>query len=861
MIIYRKQTYALLRAMLVILIAAGTAVTSAMPAASAASSTEAAASPAAYADVTPDELTDSIDGLLNNGAITANVYPVTHGKHPKYGVRLEGTLNSQTEIDAALTLVRSLQPDPVAVVRSELVLSPDQNDTPERLTKILQRLLNGEEADKPIKVVVAKVSAGEYAVRLSGKLENQEQIDAAIAAVEPLKPSPVLTLNTADLTTDDKPKPAPVEQVERWHMTFLPLGVKPLDPNNEDLNPKSDTIDGLVQTINRIYGTEKKPAVERANYGELLIRGGPDTRLQVKRLLALIDTPWPQVQTNMWAIQVSGGQRDVGKRVREIRYDIDNTRMAVAHVQQLMNRVINREANRFELGGFAGNERQVDLLKKAEKLGFHAKPTGPLSLNEALIYFAIDPARMTTTYPTLAERLAQAMSTDPCFAMNLPRIIQARNAAGSHLGSVPMPRFVETFRRYNNVGDPVLTSENPDLHGIEFFVEQLAQFQHPDQSLAKKAKVAGAVADKAQVNADAARKRADNAAPGDKALLEAAAVQAQEAADKLNEDYHVIKIEADDKAQRAPIEFAAASACTDRLLKQAVDAYASDMDEMYFQPLLSRCQENARGTAGVSLVGQSRIVVTSNIEARLAPQMSSFVETTRPRPFGKELLDLAFPQTRSSEAKKEGSIKTKGSVKTADGKTTVTGPDVDSSSTESSSDSISTDKLTRAQLLLSTLSPGAALGLAAALSNYVPPTFANVAPGIAVNIRPTVMPDGGAARMIIDANFGVKTTVIGDAASRTDVENVPQPTGISSHSIRTDTVVSAFDLFDLSHLSVSTSTPQAPEYIPILGRLPFLGPLFQRPRGNKDVEYESIILVNSVILPRSMDMARFYAGN
>lgn len=79
---------------------------------------------------------------------------------------------------------------------------------------------------------------------------------------------------------------------------------------------------------------------------------------------------------------------------------------------------------------------------------------------------------------------------------------------------------------------------------------------------------------------------------------------------------------------------------------------------------------------------------------------------------------------------------------------------------------LSNKGLTGAQLLLSTLTPAQEIGLAAALSDSVPPTFARVAPGIAVSIRPMVLPDGGAARMVVEARCGVKTTDIGDSNKR-----------------------------------------------------------------------------------------------
>lgn len=76
----------------------------------------------------------------------------------------------------------------------------------------------------------------------------------------------------------------------------------------------------------------------------------------------------------------------------------------------------------------------------------------------------------------------------------------------------------------------------------------------------------------------------------------------------------------------------------------------------------------------------------------------------------------------------------------------------------------------------------------------------------------------------------------------------------------TDTVISAHDLFDLSSLTFATSSPMSPAYVPVLGRLPVIGPAFQFPRKNREVYHSSIVFVNAAILPRSVDLASRFFG-
>jgi hypothetical protein len=270
----------------------------------------------------------------------------------------------------------------------------------------------------------------------------------------------------------------------------------------------------------------------------------------------------------------------------------------------------------------------------------------------------------------------------------------------------------------------------------------------------------------------------------------------------------------------APRNLIRTGATVDRVLKTVMDAFSADMNDLFLDPLLERIEAvQERGKGDVALVGRTRIVVTSGLEAGLAPEMASFVESGRPKPFGSGLLDMAFPSSEAGTTTKK-------------------------------------DVLTGANKVLAGLSNGQALALAAILTADTEPAYTKVAPGIAVNVRPTVLPDGGAARLTLDARFGVASTPLD--TNRTDIWRQAPPAGIASHDVRTDAVVSAFDLFDVSSFSVEASHPQTPLYIPILGRLPVIGPAFQIPRHDKTTHFESLVLVNTVILPRSIELHRFY---
>ncbi len=157
------------------------------------------------------------------------------------------------------------------------------------------------------------------------------------------------------------------------------------------------------------------------------------------------------------------------------------------------------------------------------------------------------------------------------------------------------------------------------------------------------------------------------------------------------------------------------------------------------------------------------------------------------------------------------------------------------------------------------LPPVGALALAGAALNGTQPFFVKVAPGVAINCRPTVLWGGNQARLQIEARFGVTTgSLPGQTTAPADVWPVaPSPT-VESHTLRSDLQVSGFELFDLSSFTLASAHPQPPGVIPILGRLPVVGPIFRWPRKDKQVQHECIVLVSSVIVPRALNLAEYY---
>lgn len=509
------------------------------------------------------------------------------------------------------------------------------------------------------------------------------------------------------------------EETSIWNLTYF-LSSR-IASDSSTTSSRSSRVTELVDALNGVYGKPERKAAFLAG-GSLILRGTKAQLHDMRRFLALLDSPWPQVQMTLWALQVSGDQKQIAEQVDTIASDVRVTREAIVSVQRRLAEIA----------------RTDDLLKKAcpkvarkilcQESTVFLPLSSPLSLNESLIFLTIRNDRKSK----VAELRTQVESD----------FKEQVEDAKARLGNDYRP-----FRRLEDV----LRTQ-----GIDADCEAFGNFLDALQGYS-----------------------------GGK--------------------------------EGAPEAMVRTGTILDRVLKAAMDAYVVDMSDLFLDPLLKR-QQNVPGKGkgdGVSLIGRSRIVVTSGLTSGLTPQMSSSVQISRPKPFGKELLDRAFPD------KKEGS-----------------------------------PELTGADRILAGLPTSEALLLAAALSEPEP-HFAQVAPGITVKVRPTVLPDGAAARLTIDASFGVTTTPLDPEAGADTLDEPPAPT-ISSHRVETDAAVEVFDLFDISSFSMTTSHPRSPFTIPILGRLPILGRAFQWPLKPKVVHHNSVILVNTVVLPRAVNLSLFY---
>lgn len=620
-----------------------------------------------------------------------------------------------------------------------------------------------------IKVHIFINAAGKKTAVLSGNLgegkkAQKRSMDAEARAgkMAPLVVDSVISL----LVPQPAPKISDSDDADRaqeitaiWPRTFSPTSVnksqirtekeegEAAPSNAENLTQSTPQVtkssSSLADNLNRAYDApDGKPYITAQGSSLYLLSGPREKIVAIKRDLLKMDAVRPQVQLDMWTVQISGSPKTIASKSAAIRNQFDRANQAMQMVKSL-------------LGDAAQNSQYLDksdeLLRDdgvLQSIGFDPNPMRPLSLTETLIFLGLQTA--------IVDNYVDIYDQNQCFEAK-------KQIAGQKIGA--------------------------RVYSIKKLRCQLAQKLNAEPSLLK------ALDDQFKTDGKAcAGKLLPNlfeAYSSNAASDRAGILQFAQAAKNFANDERPIRQQEKDIAR-----LRSTAAASDRLIKAATDAFAADMQAMFLKPIFAQIsKESGSVNSGAVLTGQARLVVTSRQETGINPEVKSYVETTRPKPLDKEIVKGIFSQP---------------------------------------------------QLVL----------LAAAL-NPPTPEITEVAPGVAINVRPTVLPDGGSARLQLDFNFGVKSrvtnTIVADDGRQ---ESVPAD-GIVSNHVATDLTISAFELFNVSSFSIESSYPRS-RYLPIIGSIPLLGEIIKKPPKNKVTRHESLVLVNATILPRILDLTHFY---
>jgi hypothetical protein len=160
----------------------------------------------------------------------------------------------------------------------------------------------------------------------------------------------------------------------------------------------------------------------------------------------------------------------------------------------------------------------------------------------------------------------------------------------------------------------------------------------------------------------------------------------------------------------------------------------------------------------------------------------------------------------------------------------------------------------------SVLSASSALALAAALSKE-DSRWRSVDSGIQVTMTPTVLLDRTAAELKVHMVIG------NPAQEQTSKDNPLKPLSrISESTLNTKVYVNTMDLFALSSFNNQTTMSGRRWYVPLVGTIwegafgdiPILGNLFSFKRPTQNIQHQSIILANTLIIPSAMGMTAAY---
>lgn len=123
--------------------------------------------------------------------------------------------------------------------------------------------------------------------------------------------------------------------------------------------------------------------------------------------------------------------------------------------------------------------------------------------------------------------------------------------------------------------------------------------------------------------------------------------------------------------------------------------------------------------------------------------------------------------------------------------------------------------------------------------------------GAELSVTPHVLPGGGAAELEITLTVNHEDH---EVATEGMARGVAPLSRVAQHKAETKVYVNSLDVSGLSSLSLRTSQPRADLAVPLLSRLPLLGEVFRFPRSPNRVHHASMLLIVSTILPTGMDL-------
>jgi hypothetical protein len=277
-----------------------------------------------------------------------------------------------------------------------------------------------------------------------------------------------------------------------------------------------------------------------------------------------------------------------------------------------------------------------------------------------------------------------------------------------------------------------------------------------------------------------------------------------------------------------PDHLSNSAAALDSLLIEIADAISRDIEDYFITPTLSRIKKIVSRERGVEYaeVGRTTISGLNGLETKATSTIVTSIDQPTPLRINQLLKDAA-------ESSKDVQSLLPGLSQVPIGSSP------------------------------GAMSAGSALAIAAALSKEEV-RWSALDSGTIIHITPTVFRDRTAAELKINLKVGKPAEENQDKRS---ANNPTRPySRISESTLHTKVYVKTMDLFSLSSFNNQTSISGGRAYVPLIGTvwegafgdIPVLGGLFSFRRPTQDVQHQSILLTNTLIVPSAMGLASYY---
>lgn len=567
----------------------------------------------------------------------------------------------------------------------------------------------------------------------------------------------------------------------------------------------------------------------------VMIYGDLDGREQIKRYIGSFDLPRERVHMDLWGIQISSVNK------AKLSGVMDQVQRQVDHTREAMQLTYNKFSELSHLIDI-DRDRQTELVNLGFGDVFQADPR--LSLTQMLLRNAMakDPHR---NYDAAALNICNFFAD----SYNQIRFNQYNSYEGQTLEAYNIQRI------FNN--DPKRAFRRP----FQGFMSLALHQRFDDNSLAPKcgdgnigmtfleAKKLGdpKYLDPRKYPSMQEYKKARWAA-----TVAQGVERRREAIIKFAESYRSYR---NNPNMYDPARLANDAAIVDDMLSPIVDAVNSDVESYFIQPTLLKIRQIVGRNRGVEYaeVGRTTIAgINGNKVEVTTGTITSFDEPT-PLRLSKWLMDAAAESTNVEAVL----------------------PNLQGVPLGGAASKSFVGALPAPQAVLATLPATKALQLLSALSKEEV-SWQALTSGIKLELTPVVLRNQAQATVDVDLRFADPASK-DESKTKTETDSGTPPSDrklrplsrISSSIVKSKVYINTWDLFALSSFNNQTTITGRRWYVPLVGTIwegafgdiPIMGGWFSFKRPPQNIQHQSVILTNTLIVPSAMGMASYFKTN